>query len=275
MNGTDLDAPLVSIIMPMYNAEQFVEHAIQSVLKQTHDNWELIVVNDGSTDQSASRVSGFSDRRIQLIDQRNLGVSSARNRALLEATGKYIAFLDADDWLPPRSIQARLEVFEANTSATFVDGKVWSFEDSTNQKLNYWVPQMKGAPLEDLITIEGKAFWGPSWMIKASELTSKFDVSLSHGEDLWFFMELALSPAAYYDFTEEDVLFHRVGHGSAMTNLKGLEKGYHGIYQRLQQKESTNIQVKQFRSKARSIMIKSYLSKLQIWDALKLMWTKW
>lgn len=92
--------PLVSVIIPLYNKRPFVRRAVESVRKQTFTNWELIIVDDGSTDGSCSEIPG-DDSRIRLIHQENKGPGAARNTGLARARGKYVAFLDADDeWLP-------------------------------------------------------------------------------------------------------------------------------------------------------------------------------
>lgn len=95
---------LISIIMPAYNAEKYIGKAIESVLYQTYSFFEFIVVDDGSTDNTAEIVMSYSDSRIRLIKHRgNLGVAEARNTALREASGKWCAAIDADDlWLPER-----------------------------------------------------------------------------------------------------------------------------------------------------------------------------
>ncbi len=91
---------LVSVIIPAYNAEQFVAYAVQSVLAQTHRHLEVIVVDDGSTDGTAAVVQGIDDSRLTLLRGPNQGVGHARNRGLASASGSLIAFLDADDgWL--------------------------------------------------------------------------------------------------------------------------------------------------------------------------------
>ena len=93
--------PSVSVIMPAYNAERFIARGMASALAQSAGDLELIVVDDGSTDATAARVSACSDPRVRLIRQPNRGVSRARNRGLREATGDWVAFLDSDDeWAP-------------------------------------------------------------------------------------------------------------------------------------------------------------------------------
>ncbi len=95
------DTPAVSIVIPLYNMEPYIGRALNSVLAQTIQDFEVIVVDDGSTDQGAKVVGGFYDHRIHLIQQPNQGVSAARNRGIKESQSDLIAFLDADDeWLP-------------------------------------------------------------------------------------------------------------------------------------------------------------------------------
>lgn len=93
--------PQLSIVIPLYNKGPHIARAIDSVLAQTFGDYEVIVVDDGSTDDGAKIVSGYSDKRIRLVSQENQGVSAARNRGVGEATTNFIAFLDADDqWMP-------------------------------------------------------------------------------------------------------------------------------------------------------------------------------
>lgn len=90
-----------SVVIPLYNKEPHIQRALNSVVNQTIQDFEIIVINDGSTDKSADVVKSFSDARIRLINQKNAGVSAARNRGIDEAKSELIAFLDADDeWMP-------------------------------------------------------------------------------------------------------------------------------------------------------------------------------
>jgi len=98
--------PLVSVITPVYNAEKFISETIQSVLHQTYDNWELILVDDGSTDHSLDIIAKFTQAYSNIVlfkNDKNSGAAITRNRGTEEAKGEYIAFLDADDlWLPTK-----------------------------------------------------------------------------------------------------------------------------------------------------------------------------
>ncbi len=103
---------LVSVIMPVFNGERFIAQSIESVLAQTYPHWELIVVNDGSTDGTAGIVAQFTDPRIRCIQQDNKGLAGARNTGIDEARGKYLAFLDADDVWRPRFLERCVSVLQ-------------------------------------------------------------------------------------------------------------------------------------------------------------------
>lgn len=100
---------LVSIVMPAYNDEAYVGASVRTVLAQTHRNWELLFVDDASVDRTAGIVESFRDTRIRLFrNEKNQGAALSRNRALREAKGKWIAFLDADDWWHPEKLERQL-----------------------------------------------------------------------------------------------------------------------------------------------------------------------
>ena len=110
---------LVSFITPSYNSAKFVSETILSVQAQTISDWELVIVNDGSTDNSPNIINSFAknDHRIRIINQNNSGSAAARNNALRNATGRYICFLDADDILAPNFISSQLNYIRTNNAA--------------------------------------------------------------------------------------------------------------------------------------------------------------
>ena len=95
------ECPVVSVIIPVYNSEKFTEKCIRSLLGQTYQNLELLVIDDGSTDQSGTILDHLAseDARIRLVHQKNAGVAAARNRGIDLATGTYLTFIDGDDYV--------------------------------------------------------------------------------------------------------------------------------------------------------------------------------
>lgn len=106
----------ISIILPVFNAEKYIKRAIDSVLNQSLTDFELIVVNDGSTDATSDIINGYSDERISVINQANQGPGSARNNALKLACGEYVMFLDSDDWFCEDAL--KIAYSEANANDT-------------------------------------------------------------------------------------------------------------------------------------------------------------
>lgn len=106
---------LVSIIMPSWNTGNFIAESIQSVINQTYRKWELIIVDDCSTDNTDEVVASFRDERIKYLkNEKNLGAALTRNRALCEARGEWIAFLDSDDLWKPQKLEYQIEFMEKN-----------------------------------------------------------------------------------------------------------------------------------------------------------------
>lgn len=106
---------LVSIIMPSWNTSEYISESIESVLEQAYQNWELIIVDDCSTDNTDSVVQSFSDPRIKYFkNECNMGAALTRNRAIREASGEWIAFLDSDDLWTPDKLQKQVNFMEEN-----------------------------------------------------------------------------------------------------------------------------------------------------------------
>ena len=113
--------PLVSVIMPVYNAERYVAEAIESILSQTYTNLELIVLDDNSTDNSISIINRFQDERIKLIKiEKNGGIAATLNRGLAASKGKYIARMDADDIALPHRLMTQIQFLEDHPAVDFI-----------------------------------------------------------------------------------------------------------------------------------------------------------
>src|SRR4030042_7089075 len=123
--------PKISVIVPSYNHEKYIGFAIESVLKQTFRNWELIIVDDGSTDNSVDIIKKYNDPRIKLFIQTNHDAPYTINRGIKESVGEYIAILNSDDAFEPHkleeSIQTLLEGYD------FVFGKLFVMDENNNR----------------------------------------------------------------------------------------------------------------------------------------------
>ncbi|SHN31791.1 Glycosyltransferase, catalytic subunit of cellulose synthase and poly-beta-1,6-N-acetylglucosamine synthase [Cyclobacterium lianum] len=126
-------SPLVSIIIPLYNKEDFVEETLLSALNQSYSNIEILVINDGSTDHSLNVINKYIcsyPSKIRLIDQRNKGACNARNVGIRKSNGEYLQFLDADDLLDSDKISSQIDILSGQSSDCVVFGK-WIFFESS------------------------------------------------------------------------------------------------------------------------------------------------
>lgn len=222
--------PLISIIMPARNAADHIGEAIASLQAQTWTHWELVVVDNGSTDSTSHVVESIKDDRIRLIREREPGVSRARNIALDAARGEFYCFLDADDILPPESLRSRAEILLRSPDTFFVDGSVMQMDHFSRELVHIFTPTYTGIPFDRLLQISNSVFFGLTWMIRRTSATDvRFPVHMKHAEDLAFYLSMARF--GKYDHTSEVVLHYRKGHGSAMSNLQGLWLGYKQLYQ--------------------------------------------
>ena len=126
--------PLVSVIMPVYNAEKFLDRAIQSILNQTYDKWELLLIDDGSTDNSLKLIKKFSDPRIRFfVNEKNSGIAQSTNRGVDESRGEYIALLDDDDEAINNRLALQVEYMEEHPDIAILGGR--SIDMDENDKI--------------------------------------------------------------------------------------------------------------------------------------------
>ncbi len=161
--------PKVSIIVPIYNTVQYLNICIESILQQTYADFELILVDDGSTDGSDALCDQVNDARVKVIHQKNQGVSAARNTGLKKAVGQYIMFVDSDDTIEPNMLECLYNNALKKNADIIICGAV----PKSNKDL--------------FTTLALQEQWGP-WnkLIKKSTLHHTFDPSISIGEDLLF-----------------------------------------------------------------------------------------
>ena len=176
-----MNETLVSCIIPAFNHEAYIREAIDSVLAQTRPVPEIVVVDDGSTDATASVVRSYGPR-VRYVWQENAGPAAARNRGLAEASGHLFAFLDADDlWLPER-MERQLAPLEADPALSF----------TVCQLQNFWVPELEAEAQVRRQRREGQAAAGyvSGGLVarrEAFERVGPFDPALGHGDSAdWF-----------------------------------------------------------------------------------------
>ncbi len=211
----------IFIIMPAYNVADFIAAAIASVLAQTHRDWTLMVIDDGSTDASAEIAARVTDPRLHLLRQHNAGVSAARNRGLAALAGDAVMFLDADDWLAPDAL-ARLAATLAASPASLAAYGAHCFvtEDGRTRTANKPGPFADGDILERLL-VQNQFANGGHLLIRAGAVRRLvgFRSDLRYGEDWEFWCRLAaLGRFAVVPGTAP-LLFVRQRAGSAVLRL--------------------------------------------------------
>jgi len=225
---------MVSIIMPLYNSQDYIKEAISSVLNQSYMDFELIIINDGSTDRSVEIVESFDDSRIIFLSQNNRGVSSARNRGLDICFGEYITFLDSDDVLPIDSLKSRVEYLEENRDVDLVDGIISVQNSSLSSEMREYKPYYNGYLLDKLLLLDDRVFFNVCYFFRADILDNRqFDTSFTHCEDLLFFIELSQKRAITYGYVEDIIYIYRDTPNSAMSRIDDLERGYISLLKKI------------------------------------------
>lgn len=174
-------APFFSIILPTFNRAGFISKAIQSVIRQSHASWELIVIDDGSTDDTEEVVKGFGDERIQYHWQQNEERSAARNKGIALAQGKYICFLDSDDYYQPDHL-AQLQQAIAEYGDTPAIFFVNTLQDEQGHTSKVPAPNFQfDKAIDNALT---HSIGVPRWCVHRSAFDHyQFDPSIRVGED--------------------------------------------------------------------------------------------
>ncbi len=186
------NSPLISVIIPMYNTAGYIEQTVKSVLTQTYSNLEAVIVDDGSTDDGAKHVALLqeSDPRIKYIYQKNQGVSAARNNAIENAAGEYLAFLDSDDLWEPRKLEKQI----GRLKSTGMEGCYCGYRMFCGDEMGKAFPEryFEGRILPQVI-MEKVSVWTSTVVIKKSIVTNNniaFRSGLNWSEDMEFFCKL-------------------------------------------------------------------------------------
>ena len=236
---------MISIIIPVYNLEDHIQHCVQSILSQRYNYVELILVDDGSTDDSAQICDKYAllDSRVKVIHIQNQGVSNARNVGLSLAKGEYITFVDGDDWLSDDFLEIGIKSLEAAGADIFMGSYIKNYADGTEIKVNENTSAMTLNYEECVEAVFVKspnkpdlswAVWGK--IFKASLWKNvQFDMHLSMGEDavaFWAVLKNAKKvlymPVMGYHYRQRaDSAMHTPSVKNVLDNLKIYQYFYH------------------------------------------------
>jgi glycosyltransferase involved in cell wall biosynthesis len=205
---------LVSVMMPVYNAEVYVGQAIESILNQGYNYWELIIVNDGSNDGTVEEITKFTDPRIKLFHQKNSGEAAARNVALAHSCGEFIAFLDADDLFLPDHLLMAVNYFQSHPDKDGVYSDGYYIDQDRNQLIT--LSSRRSGPFTGRVyeqVVRGSNVFGPpvcvvlrSNLILQNHL--KFDENIIIGPDWDFFIQYA--DIAQFGYLDQITCLYRV-----------------------------------------------------------------
>ena len=225
---------MISIIVPVYNAEKYLEQCVKSILNQNYSDFELLLIDDGSTDESAKICDSFIyDHRVRTFHRTNSGVSSSRNFGLDNAKGEYITFIDSDDWIE----ESYLSVLMQNLIENEVDiSSCNCFVESATKKYVRGTYESKLLSNIDALNCYSKYYFSVVWgrIYKSSILKGiRFNENIYYSEDTLFYTEAAInSKILYFDSTP---LYHyRINENSAMNKKFDLRKRITDFYARLE-----------------------------------------
>ncbi len=215
--------PLVSIIVPIYNTERYLPACLDSIIAQTHQNLEIILIDDGSTDHSDQIADSYAkkDSRIKVTHQKNQGQSAARNLGLTMVKGEYVSFLDSDDEIKPTFIEKLLAPLASSNTSLSVCGIHYK-RLKTNTAENVYISQLRPrrkpeslkAYIVYLLAIDGRMYSSVNKLYRAEIATNlHFDTKLNFAEDTKFVLDylakapgdpfFVLSPLYIYNFGTE------------------------------------------------------------------------
>ena len=220
--------PTFSIIMPAWNAAGTIVRAIRSVQAQTFKNWELIIIDDGSTDPTASICESlmFRDARISLIYQENAGPSSARNNGLAAARGRYITFLDADDTWAPERLSGMKEAFSASPETGVFFSRT-RFIDFHTEKSGILTPHWPAVGLEHLLA-ENPACSTSNLVCRSAVFkeVGGFAEGLDFAEDQEWLVRVALTGHWKISGIDAEWLFYQSSTDSQSSDLEAMKLGW-------------------------------------------------
>ena len=214
---------MISVVIPLYNKEKQIAHTLQSVFNQTFQDFEVVIVDDGSTDGSVAEVEKFGDLRIRVVHQQNAGVSAARNRGIDEATGELIAFLDADDEWKPEYLATQYHLYQKYPDCS-VYACNYEFRDSEGKVSPTIIRKLPFVGEDGILSnyfevacCSHPPLWTSAVMVKkqAIQAVGGFPVGIKSGEDLLTWARLAVNGVIAFSnlsmaiFVRNEALFNK------------------------------------------------------------------
>lgn len=241
-------AGLVSIIIPAFNAALFIDETLDSVLGQSYSNWQAIIVNDGSTDNTTEVLCKRNDPRIRVLNQVNAGVSHARNHGLAQAEGEFIVFFDADDIMTPDFLRTRVDALQKNPAAGFAGGLVETFPEKTTIRRGVSSEAEKEILFYDpaCVTIPSNYMFRRKPMVKNALL---FNENLASTADRFFLLEISRYSKGINIDDEKGKLLYRVSETSMSNNINlKLVRDAETFYHELKRKNYLPAEKNRFKS---------------------------
>ena len=206
----------ISIIIPVYNTEKYIKECIESIIKQTYKNIEIIIVNDGSTDNSVNIIKDYQKKykRIKVINQKNKGPSAARNNGIKHSEGDYILFVDSDDWIEENMVEKMIN--SINNKET--DLIICSYSQITNGKRKDFIVEER-KNFEEYLFDSSVSGYSCCKMIKRECIKNYFDEELNIMEDLLFWysnkdsiiiIKIVKDPLYYYRIHESSLVRKKI-----------------------------------------------------------------
>lgn len=217
---------LVSIIVPVYNGEKFIRETMDSVLAQTYSDWELLLIEDGSSDGSADVIEKYvaekAETRIRLIRQpSNQGAARSRNRGLLEASGRYIAYLDADDLWAPEKLEHELKFMEEKGAAFVFTGYEFADEHGVGLGKVVRVPET----LAYRQALSNTTIFTTTVMFDTSKISKELlEMPVIKSEDTALWWKVLRAGYTAYGLDENLVKYRRAGRSLSSNKLEAIRR---------------------------------------------------
>ena len=254
--------PKVSIVIPFYNALKYLPETVETVLAQTYQDYELVIVNDGSFEDVQGWVKALNHPKVRLINQENKGCSEARNVGIRQSDGEYIAFLDADDLWHPMKLEKQVKVLDEHPEAGLV--YAWSdLIDERGQRTGRTAQATAEGKIWENLLEENLVGGGSIPLIRRSclEKTSLFDtdlISFLEDWDLW----LRLAPITEFRVVPEVLMYYRQLDSSSSMNWSKMAESYEIMIEKAFAAAPESVQYRRARSYA---LVNLYLA----WKPIK------